>query len=329
MRGPGEAAVVLSYTPPQTSERLPVVDLTRSFSAELRDREAVAAQIAAAARDTGFFYVANHGIAPSLVDGVFAQANGFFDQSPERKLAAIKRPGFRGYEALEAQQLDANSPPDIKESFNFAGDFGAPTPDPVENIWPAGLPGFRETLEAYYTPMLDLGRHLMRLLALSLGEPETRFDDAFRAPSASLRLLRYPPQPAGAAANQLGAGAHTDWGAITLLAQDDCGGLEVENARGTWLRAQPLPGAFVVNLGDMIARWTNGAYHSNMHRVMNNIAGRNRHSIVLFFNPEYYTPVDCLPTCLAAAGGRAVYPPCTAGEHIAQRYRESRKHATG
>ncbi len=151
------------------------------------------------------------------------------------------------------------------------------------------MPGFREALDAYYFPMLDLGRHLMRLLALSLGEPEDCFDAAFRAPSASLRLLRYPPQPADAESNQLGAGAHTDWGAITLLAQDDCGGLEVENARGEWLRAVPVPDTFVVNLGDMIARWTNGAYHSNMHRVMNNVSGRNRHSLVLFFNPEYYT----------------------------------------
>jgi isopenicillin N synthase-like dioxygenase len=311
---------VVDYTPPKTSERLPVIDLSG---------RAVPAQIAAAARDTGFFYVANHGIARTLIDGVFAQANRFFDQPSERKLAVVKRPGFRGYEGLEAQQLDAASPPDIKESFNFAGDFGAPTPDPVDNLWPEGLPGFREALEAYYAPMLDLGRHLMRLLALSLDEPETRFDEAFRAPSASLRLLRYPPQPADAAYNQLGAGAHTDWGAITLLAQDDCGGLEVENARGEWLHADPVPDTFVVNLGDMVARWTNGRYHSNMHRVMNNVSGRNRHSIVLFFNPAYYTPVECLPTCLAADGGHAKYPACTAGEHIAQRYRESRMHAAG
>jgi len=305
-------------------ERLPVIDLAPSFATD-SGRSAVAAQIGTAARDTGFFYVANHGIAPALVSGVFAQAERFFDQPRADRVAVAKRAGFRGYEGLEAQQLDLNAPPDLKESFNMAHDFGAPTPDPIGNLWPA-LPGFREALDAYYLPMLDLGRHLMRLLARSLGEPDDRFDEAFRAPSASLRLLRYPPQPAGAP--QLGAGAHTDWGAITLLAQDDAGGLEVEDAHGTWLRATPVPNTFVVNLGDMIARWTNGAYHSNPHRVANVHAGRNRHSIVLFFNPAYYTPVACLPTCLAAAGGRAKYAECTAGEHIAQRYRESRQHAT-
>src|SRR6202041_1189802 len=115
------------------------------------------------------------------------------------------------------------------------------------------------------------------------------FDAGLRGPAAPLRLLRYPPHPAGAKYNQLGAGAHTDWGWITLLAQDECGGLEVETAAGDWIRAEPIPGTFVVNLGDLVPRWTNGLYHSNMHRVMNNRAGRNRHSIVLFYNPAYDT----------------------------------------
>jgi len=303
-------------------ERLPIIDLGPTFTSDA-GRSAAAAAIGAAARDTGFFYVANHGIAPQLVQGVFAAANRFFDLPLSEIMLVAKKPGFRGYDALEAQQLDQHAPPDLKESFNMAHDFGARTPEPIGNIWPK-LPGFHEALDAYYLPMLDLGRHVMQLLARSLGEPDDRFDAAFRAPSASLRLLRYPPQPAGAP--QLGAGAHTDWGAITLLAQDDSGGLEVEDAHGEWLRATPVPDTFVVNLGDMIARWTNGRYHSNPHRVANVHTGRNRHSIVLFFNPEYYTPVACLPTCLE--NGVAKYPACTAGEHIAQRYRESRQHAT-
>jgi isopenicillin N synthase-like dioxygenase len=312
---------VVLYAAPKALDRLPVIDLAA-------ERRHVAEAIGAAARDTGFFYVANHGVDPALTAGVFAQANRFFDLSAERKLRVAKKSGTRGYEQLEAQQLDSGSPPDLKESFNFAEDFGAPTPDHVGNRWPDDLPGFRESLEAYYHPMLELGRDLMRLLALSLGEPEATFDDGFRSPSASLRLLRYPPQPNDAAPNQLGAGAHTDWGAITLLAQDDCGGLEVENAAGEWLRAEPVPDTFVVNLGDMVARWTNGRYHSNMHRVMNNRSGRNRHSLVLFFNPAYYTQVACLPSC-RDAGGAGAFPPCTAGEHIAQRYRESRSHQGG
>ena len=110
---------------------------------------------------------------------------------------------------------------------------------------------------------------------------------------------------------------------MTFLAQDDLGGLEVETASGDWVRVDPIPGTFVVNLGDLLARWSNGRYHSSLHRVMNNRSGKNRHSIVLFFNQAHETHVECLPTCLMP-GEEPRFPPCTAGEHTMQRYRESR-----
>jgi isopenicillin N synthase-like dioxygenase len=319
---------MIVYTPPRAAERLPVIDLEPSFSGRRDDRVAVSREIGDTARKTGFFYVRNHGIDQSLIDTAFACATTFFNLPEERKATARKSPGFRGYEPLETRQLDPASPPDIKESFNFARDFGVRQPDSTDNRWPADLPGFRQGLEAYYDRLLDLGRHIVRLLALSLDEPEHCFDDAFRAPSCSLSLLRYPPQPAEAAFNQIGAGAHNDWGGVTLLAQDDRGGLEVQTAAGDWLRAEPLAGTFVVNLGDLMARWTNDIYHSSMHRVMNNSSGNNRQSIVLFLNPAYDTRVECLPTCRAASGGTVKYEPCVAGEAIAERYRASRQRPT-
>lgn len=320
---------MIVYSEP-TSGVIPVVDLAGTFGDDAAARDAAAAQIRVAAHDSGFFYIVNHGIAPELTEGVFAQARRLFDRPQSMKDALRKEAGTNGYEPLETQRLDNASPGDLKESLNFSQPGKPGMPDNVTNKWPADLPGFREALYAYYEPMLGLGLglHVSQLIARSLGIDEHFFDEGLRFPTAPLRLLRYPPQPADAQFNQLGAGAHTDWGWITLLAQDDCGGLEVENAAGTWVRAEPMPDAFVVNLGDLVKRWTNGRYHSNMHRVMNNRSGRNRHSLVLFYNPSYDTHVEVLSACLGP-GETPLAPPCTAGEHTAQRYRESRAHLGG
>jgi len=316
---------MIVYSEPKALGSLPVINLAASFASDRTAQQRVADQIGAACRDTGFFYISNHGVARSLVDAAFAAAGRFFDQPDAWKMKLRKQPGTNGYEPPETQRLDNASPGDLKESFNFSAPGVPGKPDFATNLWPDGLPGFRDDLEAYYRPMLGLGLHLSRLIALSLGMPVDFFDAGLRVPSAPLRLLRYPPQPASAKYNQIGAGAHTDWGWITLLAQDDCGGLEVETASGDWIRAEPIAGTFVVNLGDLVPRWTNGLYHSNMHRVMNNRAARNRHSIVLFYNPAYDTRVECLPTCLAP-GQTPKHPPCTAGGHLAQRYQDSRRH---
>jgi isopenicillin N synthase-like dioxygenase len=323
---------MIPYTPPKPAEYIPIVDLGETFGGDRAAREAAAWEIHKAARDTGFFYVRSHGIEQALIDRAFSEARRFFEMPVEKKLeVSVKNlPGLlRGYDPMLAQQLDEGSPQDLKESFYLARELGpdhpyvkAKLPNHGPNQWPGFLPGFREGIEAYYEPMLDLGRHLMRLIALSLSLDETYFDDAVRNPSATLRLLRYPPQPEDAAANQLGAGAHTDYGAITLLAQDDCGGLEVENAAGEWLRADPVRGTFVVNLGDMIKRWTNDLYHSNMHRVYNTRANRDRYSLALFFNPDFHTRIACVPSCLPERGSPN-YPPCTAGEHVAELIRRS------
>lgn len=322
---------MIPYTPPGPAKHIPTIDLQDSISGNHECRAAVAWEIHKAARECGFFYVENHGIDQSLIDNAFTEAKRFFELPLDRKLeiSVDKWPCLRGYDPMQAQTLDAGSPPDHKESFYLARDLGPDhpyvkkgVPNHGANQWPDRLSGFREGVEAYYVGMLDLGRHLMRMLALSLSLDEDYFDEAFRYPAATLRIHRYPPQPTDAAPNLLGAGAHTDFGAITLLAQDDCGGLEVENAAGDWLRADPIPGTFVVNLGDMVKRWTNDLFHSNMHRVLNSASDRDRYSMALFFNPDYFTQVECVPTCRPAVG-EPNYEPCTAGEHVAERLRLS------
>jgi isopenicillin N synthase-like dioxygenase len=276
-------------------DSIPVIDLEPSFTGGMEGEARVAWEIHKAARECGFFYVKNHGVPQAVVDGAFAAMRSFFEKPLDYKLSVLRDnwPVPRGYEPLFYQQLDAGTPRDVKESFYVARELGPDHPDVKAklpnhgpNQWPPNLPGFRDRVEAYYHPMLDLGRHLMRMLAVSLSMERDFFDAAYIEPAGTLRLLRYPPHPEDALPNQLGSGAHTDFGSITLLAQDDCGGLEVENAAGEWLRADPIPGTFVINLGDMIQRWTNDLYHSNMHRVLNNRSGRDRYSMALFFNPQ-------------------------------------------
>jgi isopenicillin N synthase-like dioxygenase len=172
----------------------------------------------------------------------------------------------------------------------------------------------------YAIYMEELGRHLFSCPALSLDLRETYFDGGLRSPDYGIRLLRYPPHPRDAKQNQLGAGAHTDWGGLTMLLQDDVGGLEVQNGQGEWIQAPPIPGALTINLGDMVRRWTNDLYHSTRHRVLNNISGRDRYSVATFYNPEYNYRVECVPTCLPESGVPK-YEPCTAGEHTDEMFR--------
>jgi len=317
---------MILYSEPKATNQIPKIDLSETFSNDDAARQKTAAKIGAACRNTGFFYIVGHGIDQSLVQRAFAESKRFFDQSDEAKRKCSKQPGTNGYEPTETQRLDNESPGDLKESYNFSAAAKPGTPDHVPNIWPDDLPGFRESLEDYHQQIRNLGRHVSGLIALSLGMPYTFFDHTFDNQKAALRLLRYPPQPSIAKFNQLGAGAHTDWGWITLLAQDDKGGLEVETASGDWVRVDPVPGAFVVNLGDLVVNWTNGLYHSSLHRVMNNRSGADRYSMVLFYDHSYETPVEVLKTCLQP-GEQPKFEPCISGDHRKTKYLASRGHA--
>jgi len=298
---------------------IPVIDLGPSFSPAVERRKPVAAEIRSACRDTGFFYVGNHGVPESAIAAMFDTSRRFFARPLAAKMP-LRGAGGYGYDPPQLQVLDAAAPPDLKEGFMM----GVGDNELVRSIkWPAEMPELRQRLEDYDGHMRTLGRHLMRCVALSLELPEGYFDDGFDRPSCSVRLLHYAPRPADALPNQIGAGAHTDWGAITMLYQDDVGGLEVKGAaEDEWIRATPIPGTFVINLGDMIRRWTNDTYRSTLHRVVTGTASRDRYSIATFFNPRDDYRVVCVPTCLAA-GETPIYPPCTVGEHIMEMMRKT------
>ncbi|MGA2127331.1 MAG: 2-oxoglutarate and iron-dependent oxygenase domain-containing protein [Xanthobacteraceae bacterium] len=307
---------------------LPIIDIAGLASEHAADRRAVGAALRAACLDKGFFYIRNHHIPEPLVDAVFAETAAFFALPAEQKNAVDKARSRanRGYEPLQAQTLEPGAPPDLKEGFYIGPEHAADDPRVVAgkfnhgpNQWPAGRPGFRTTMEAYFAEMLALGHRLMGGLALSLDLPEDHFAAFTTDPMATLRLLHYPPQPAHGDPAQKGAGAHTDFGGLTLLRQDAVGGLQVwDQETGGWIHAVPVPETYVVNLGDMIARWTNDRYRSTLHRVVNR-SGRERYSLPFFYVGNYDHVVTCIPTCLAP-GESPKYAPTTVEAHLRDMY---------
>lgn len=326
------------YTPPKPAESIPIIDLAGSFFADGTVRRAVAWEIHKACRDTGFFYIRNHRVPDSLVAGQFSWARRLFDLPLAEKLALHmeRSPTRAGYEPIEGQVLDSQEedaepgPADLKESFYIGVEMpeGEPPGRPHmigfgHNQWPGSLPGFREQMLAYQSAMGIVADRLLCLIALSLDLPEAYFASLFDEPARTVRLIRYPPQPPSARANQIGAGAHTDWGGVTVLAQDDIGGLEVQNVDGDWVEAPPIAGTFVVNLGDLMARWTNDLYRSTLHRVKNNgRQGRDRYSVPFFYSPRRSARIECLPTCMSP-DRPPKYAPVTSAEHMDEMFRKS------
>ena len=216
---------MIVYTPAQPADHIPLIDLAGSFD-DPAARDAVARAIHMVCRDTGFFYVTGHGVPPPLMDAQIAETQRFFalDDAAKQAVGVALSPCRRGYEGVGKQMLDAGSPTDLKESFVLAVDLAPDHPHvragvPMQgaNLWPAGLPGFQDQMIAYQTAMIALGRHLLGCLARSVGLDAGWFDAGLAEPQCGVRLLRYPPQPDHPEFNQMGAGAHSDWGSITIL----------------------------------------------------------------------------------------------------------------
>jgi isopenicillin N synthase-like dioxygenase len=306
-------------------KEIPVIDIAALRGADAAAKAATVRAIGDACRNIGFFYVVNHGVLDALVARVFAESARFFAQSPEKKaeVAIEKSSCHRGWFHVGGENLDPakqKKDGDLKEGIKIGRDLGpehslvqAATPLHGPNLWP-DLPGWRTVMQEYYGAMEDLGHTLLQAFAGALGLDAAYFDNWLDAPMTTLGPLHYPPQKGHITEAQLGAGAHTDYGCLTMLAQDNAGGLQVRNKAGAWIDAPPIPGSFVVNIGDMMERWTNGVFTSTLHRVIN-ISGRERYSLPFFFDPDFSTPVECLATCLAP-GEAPKYAPTTAGQHL-------------
>jgi isopenicillin N synthase-like dioxygenase len=305
---------------------LPVVDVSGLTSSSPSDRAAVAAELGRACRGIGFFYASGHGVSESLRDALFTAARTFFAMPAAAKEEySIKRsPHNRGYVALEAERLDQSAAhSDHKEAYNVGLELAADNAEVLAgkpfrsaNLWPA-ISGWRETVLAYYDACWALGRRIHCGFALDLGIAEDFFEDKLDAPLATLRMLHYPPQPAARdRAPDSGAGAHTDYGNLTILATDGVAGLQVRARSGAWIDAPHIPGTFVCNIGDCLMRWTDDLYVSTPHRVA--IPMRDRYSAAFFLDPNPDARVEVLPSCLKG-GATPKYPPTTGADYIRER----------
>ena len=301
---------------------LPLIDLAAASEDELARR------IDGALREQGFFAVAGHGVAHGVVQAAFDAGHRFFalSEADKRRWHIDGWPVKRGFDPIGWQSLDPGQPPDVKESFYLGVEAIGPNQWPDETL----LPGFRAAMETYSAAMEALARRLMRLFEIALGVPRGGFESFMRHPTCTTRLLHYPPQPSAALPGQIGCGAHTDWGALTLLAQDDAGGLQVQRSGSGrdggrdsgWTDVEPQAGTLVVNVGDMAQRWTNDRWRSTVHRVINRQAGRDRWSIAYFFDLDAEAVITPLPQC-TSENNPPRYGPITSGQHLADMYRRT------
>ena len=314
-------------------EQVPVVDFTDFRTGGPSERKRVALELAGAFRNVGFAYLAGHGVDQGLVDRTFAEAGGFFALPRDKKaeVSVEKSPCDRGWFDYGMENLDPDKQEegDLKEGYRIGNDL--PPDHPLvrrrlpfhgPNQWPQGVPGFRETMEEYFAAVHHLAGQVTHAVAMALELPEGFFDAWFTHPMVIMSPLHYPPQEAQDGGEiseaRIGAGAHSDYGCLALLAQDDKGGLQVRNAAGRWIDAKPVPGAFVVNVGDMLARWTNDLFPPTLHRVINT-SGLDRQSIPFFYDPNYDAPVEVIETCLAE-GEQPRYEPTTSLAHLQERF---------
>ncbi len=305
---------------------IPVISLAGLRSGDRAALERIGAEIGRAARSLGFFSVADHGIPQPLINATFALSERFFAQSiaAKERLSVTNSTSYRGYVRFGEEKLDPALAGDVKECFNVGPDLAADDPDVVAgkpfhavNQWPE-VPEFRSTLVAYQQASLELVVLLHRAIAIDLQIDVHAFDSFFSAAVGITRLLHYPPHPGTFDGSANGAGTHTDYGNLTLLAQDATGGLEVRKRDGTWTLVPPLAGTFVCNIGDCLMRWTNDVYVSTPHRVVNR-SGRERYSIAYFGDPNSDALVSCIPACLLPAQAPK-YPPITYAQYLRSRY---------
>ena len=309
---------------PAVRTAIPVLDLGPFLAGAPGSLATTAATLRDALEHVGFFFIVNHGISWALVHEVFAEARRFHALPLDDKLALKMSKHNTGYVAVgggvsNASRIATARKPNLNAAFFMKRDRTPDDHDVVNDVplrglkqWPASLPGFRDTLRAYFAAMEAFCTRLLPLYARALELPDHFFAEPFRQAQITLRLSHYPRVPAEA--DQFGLSPHTDAGFMTLLPDNDVPGLEIRPAGWDWVPAPSLPGSFLVNSGDILRRWTNDRFLSTEHRVLPSTA-RDRYAIPFFFDPRTDVVIDCLPTCCGAETP-AKYPPIPYGDYL-------------
>ena len=309
---------------------VPVIDI-----AALRDGTdpvGVGAELARAATEVGFLYVRNHGVESELVERARRSALEFFRLPDEAKREAGTNQFHHGYLKPGSTKMYDDARLDLKESFNWGIELdwgsdreresGWEPENPLlgPNEWPAAMPQLKTTVYPYFDAASACAESLLRGFALGAGLDADHFIRLRDRPVSRGSLQYYPPQPDGAAEDQFGVAPHTDFGVLTVLCQDEVGGLEIRQRSGEWAAMPPIPGTLVVNIGDLLERWSNRRYRSTVHRVINS-SGRERLSLVLAYDPNFETVVD--PRAFCADGESPHDEPITCGEYLLWRFRKA------
>lgn len=304
---------------------IPVIDISVLHDAADADIEIVGQRLRQAAETVGFFYICNHGIPGDLIDETFAVASRFFASPIERKREALITPHHRGFLEIGESTMEGQAHVDQKESFIWGRDVALDDPDilagnrlTAPNNWPTFLPEMRGILNAYLDAANSCGAMMLMAMAAGLGIEHDYFIRSFDKPISRGALVHYPPQPSDLGEDHFGVSPHTDFGCMTLLCQDMTGGLRVQGRRGEWLTAHPVEGTLVVNVGDLLARWTNDRFQSTRHAVVNS-SGTERLSIPVSVDPNWDTAIE--PVTLP--GEDPHYATVRCAEYIIDRFDKS------
>ena len=304
---------------------IPVIDVSPLESGSGAALEQVAEELCLAARTVGFFYIANHGVAQDQLDAIVEIAHEFFAAPEEQKRSVSISPFHRGWLAMGGAKMYGSVEADLKESFIWGLDIPPDDPDFVAggrllapNRWPEFLPGMRETLTDYFDAAQACGTRLLRAFATGLKIDSEHFLKDFDKPVSRGSLIYYPSDPPRLRGEHYGSAPHTDYGTMTLLYQDQVGGLQIKGRSGAWVDATPIKGTYVVNVGDLLARWSNDRFESTAHRVVSS-GGRARYSVALFVDPNW----DATVRPVTAAGEAAKYGPVRCADYILDRYDEA------
>lgn len=305
---------------------LAIVDISPFIDGDEAARAGVARAFGQAFETTGFAVIVGHGVPDDLADELYATMKGFFARPFDEKLAHMppEKAKGRGYLPMGiesvAKTLSGETPPDLCEALVFSGPHRELSGGKSGNIWPEEPAALAPLVSRWTREMERLTGLLSRISALALDLPEDYLKEAFADPAITLRFVNYPDQPNPPAPGQLRYGAHHDYGGLTVLRQDSApGGLEICDRDGNWREAGNVPGSFVINVGDLMARWTNNRWRSTLHRVTNpgrDLTGSTqRLSMVAFTGPNENWTVSSLPTCVSA-GNPSAFEPVKAGDYI-------------